>query len=82
MKLWDMETYKCISNLIAHTAPVRGLCVIPDDSNNIASCGADKKVVVWDIDCKLPGVVVELDGHSVLLKLIKDVVNAVTAFKF
>jgi WD40 repeat protein len=71
MKLWDMETYRCVGNLIAHTAgtilleylAVKGLCGIPDESNNIASCGADKKVVVWDIDCKQPCVVVELDGH-------------------
>lgn len=45
---------------------VKSLCSIPEESNIIVSCGADKKIVVWNVDRRVTGVVCELDGHEVI----------------
>ncbi len=48
IKIWNADTGKEIRHLKGHGASVTGLAFTPDGAR-LASSGADKKVVVWDL---------------------------------
>lgn len=59
--------------MIAHKGAVKALCNILDEQSNIASGGADKMLMIWDIDRKIPRLVSEFEAHD-------DAINAVISF--
>ena len=48
VRLWDPATGKEVAPATGHTAPVRELRFAPD-GKTLFSCGADKKVLAWDL---------------------------------
>ena len=62
LRAWDLSNRyciflslsfrKCIWRTFGHSAFVKGVCYIPDDSSRILSCSDDKTVKLWDISSK------------------------------
>ena len=50
IKVWNMETFKCISSLSGHTDSVFGLSTFQNDSPILASGSYDKTIRLWDFE--------------------------------
>ena len=50
VKLWDMRSFKApVHTFLGHVDDVTGVAWAPFSPSVFASCGADRKVVVWDV---------------------------------
>ena len=48
VRIWDVETSKCVRVLGGHGGNVYGVATLPD--GRLASCSFDKTVRIWDVD--------------------------------
>ncbi len=60
IKIWDLESKKCIKNLKGHTDGVVDLCSLP--KNQLASASWDKTIKIWDLDTET--CIQTLHGHQ------------------
>jgi WD40 repeat protein len=44
--MWDVQTGTAVLALYGHTGVVTGIAFSPDGTR-LASCGADKKILIW-----------------------------------
>ncbi|KAF2538639.1 hypothetical protein F2Q68_00022625 [Brassica cretica] len=49
IRVWDLETLKCIRTWKGHEGPVMGMAVHAS-GGLLATAGSDRKVLVWDVD--------------------------------
>ncbi|CAN8256072.1 unnamed protein product [Cochlearia groenlandica] len=49
IRVWDLETLKCIRSWKGHEGPVMGMACHAS-GGLLATAGADRKVLVWDVD--------------------------------
>ncbi|XP_010558619.1 PREDICTED: transducin beta-like protein 3 [Tarenaya hassleriana] len=49
IRVWDLETLKCIRSWKGHDGPVMGMACHAS-GGLLATAGADRKVLVWDVD--------------------------------
>ncbi|XP_010453841.1 PREDICTED: transducin beta-like protein 3 [Camelina sativa] len=49
IRVWDLETLKCIRSWKGHEGPVMGMACHAS-GGVLATAGADRKVLVWDVD--------------------------------
>ena len=47
LKIWDIDTMDCISDIAAHTGVIRSLCVLPDQK--LLASASDKVIMLWDL---------------------------------
>ncbi|OMO84994.1 hypothetical protein CCACVL1_10485 [Corchorus capsularis] len=49
IKVWDLETFKCLRSWKGHDSPIMGMAC-HGSGGLLATSGADWKVLVWDVD--------------------------------
>lgn len=47
LKIWDIDTMDCISDIAAHTGVIKSLCVLPDQK--LLASASDKVIMLWDL---------------------------------
>lgn len=47
LKIWDMDTMSCISDIVAHQGVIKALCVLPEQKLLASAC--DKVIMLWDM---------------------------------
>lgn len=69
LKLWDLHTAKCISELKGHTAHINSIVASTNANSNLALSGSDDKTLrVWNTDTG--ECVQKLEGHSSAVKCV------------
>lgn len=47
LKIWDIDTMDCISDIAAHGGVIRSLCVLPEQK--LLASASDKVIMLWDL---------------------------------
>ncbi|ABW32038.1 WD40 domain-containing protein [Acaryochloris marina] len=62
VKIWDINSGKCIYDLIGHTGGVYSVTM--SKTGEVASCGHDDKIILWDLDTRQPSKVFDNKPYS------------------
>ncbi|MDY6988900.1 MAG: DUF4062 domain-containing protein, partial [Thermodesulfobacteriota bacterium] len=68
VRVWDIETGKCIKTLEGHRRVVTSVSVTPDGKRALSAGGGDKKLRVWDIETG--ECIKSLEGHASWVKTV------------
>jgi WD40 repeat protein len=49
IKIWNIKTGVCLQTYTGHTGSVKQLVIIPGTGGDIASCGGDGDIIVWNV---------------------------------
>lgn len=47
LKIWDIESMECISDIQAHSGPIKSITVIPEHKQLATAC--EKTIMLWDL---------------------------------
>lgn len=47
LKIWDIDTMTCISDIAAHSGIIKSLCVLPEQK--LLASASDKVIILWDL---------------------------------